>query len=42
MERRKKVKVPLYKPSEHTEGVEVQLHSFLTSTLDGGEHEGKE
>ena len=32
-----KVKVSLYTPWRYIGGVEVQLHSILTSALDGGE-----
>jgi hypothetical protein len=32
----KKLNVPLSTPLKHTGGVEVKLHSFLVSALDGG------
>ena len=33
----KKLNAPLPTPLNHTGGVEVKLHSFLTSVIDGGE-----
>jgi hypothetical protein len=33
----KKLNVPVSTTLKHTGGVEVKLHSFLTSALDGGE-----
>jgi len=35
----KKLNVLLPTPLNHTGGVEVKLHSFLTSAIDGGEGE---